>query len=161
MLSTLCPFRVRPITPVGSVGTRRPNRPNRRPFGVVRFRHFDRRRRSRCAGYRCRRCTRRCTVRYRQLGYEPRKVEITRPDGSVGTVEGITHDVFDDVIAWLLAGENVWLKGAAGSGQINPCVASVRSVGRALQIRQCDNRRVRPIDGIPYRRRNRYPNRFS
>jgi hypothetical protein len=52
-----------------------------------------------------------------QLGYEPRKVEITRPDGSVGTVEGITHDVFDDVIAWLLAGENVWLKGAAGSGK--------------------------------------------
>jgi hypothetical protein len=50
------------------------------------------------------------------LGYSPARVEIKTPRATV-EIEGITHPSFERVAALLLAGENVYMWGEAGSGK--------------------------------------------
>lgn len=64
-----------------------------------------------------------------ELKNQPKKVHEIRLPEKVGKVEGITHPKYDEVLAMIAEGENVYLYGPAGSGKNVLCAQVAKGLG--------------------------------
>lgn len=64
-----------------------------------------------------------------ELKNQPKKVHEIRLPEKTGKVEGITHPKYDEVLAMIAEGENVYLYGPAGSGKNVLCAQVAKGLG--------------------------------
>lgn len=70
-------------------------------------------------------------VREEMSGTTARRIEVKLPDGATSKIEGRVHPLFEELLAYAVAGQNVMLVGPAGCGK----TTVVAQVAKALERR--------------------------